>query len=600
MPATPKPGPRSPAASPASASARRVDCGSGVTVERDVRFRLSDGTELVSDHYYPPASEAGHPAPTLLVRQPYGRAIATTVVYAQPVWFARHGYNVVVQDVRGRGDSDGSFYPFRTEARDGAETIAWLASRPECNGRIGMYGFSYQGLTQLLAAAERPPALRCIVPAQTAGDLQRGWFYHHGALRLASTLGWATQMLKADARRLAEPGPSAGLEAAWLNLARLYAQAPYASIPELTAPGLESYYSDWIGHRDPSPWWADFDISTRYHAIQIPALHILGWFDTYLHGSAHLFESLRAHAGTAEARANQYLVAGPWTHIPWSRYVGETDFGPEASLDTDQLHLRWFDHWLKDAGTFNHEPRYRVFAQGANCWHSPEQVHLATLPGASPAAEQGVPGCRFFLRSEGRANSAKGDGRLDPLAPSTDEPRDTVVHEPEVPVASPGPGGAPGQFNQARSSQMNNVLVYRSAPLELPVHICGAPRVELHATSRQPSADLVVKLIRHTADGRSLNLCQGVARSRWMFGPDGMQPDAVHCWNFELEPTSCVFAAGERIGIEIAGSAFPLYDRNPGSNVPPHEATPRDWRINQQQIVHTPATPSSVWLPLAA
>ena len=159
------------------------------------------------------------PHPTLLMRQPYGRDIASTVVYAHPVWFARHGYNVVIQDVRGRGDSEGEFYPFRNEARDGAETIAWLRTRPESNGRIGMYGFSYQGMTQLLAAAEQPEGLVCIAPGMTACDLYHGWFYHHGALRLASTLGWGLQMLKADARRMRLREASDRLEQAWANLA---------------------------------------------------------------------------------------------------------------------------------------------------------------------------------------------------------------------------------------------------------------------------------------------------------------------------------------------------------------------------------------------
>ena len=100
------------------------------------------------------------------MRQPYGRDIASTVVYAHPVWFASRGYNVVIQDVRGRGDSEGEFYPFRNEGRDGVETIAWLRTRAESNGRIGMYGFSYQGMTQLLAAAQQPEGLVCIAPAR--------------------------------------------------------------------------------------------------------------------------------------------------------------------------------------------------------------------------------------------------------------------------------------------------------------------------------------------------------------------------------------------------------------------------------------------------
>src|SRR3981189_3231468 len=132
-------------------SGNLIDCGNGVRLERPVQCRMRDGITLISDHYYP----AGPPPwPTLLMRQPYGRDVASTVVYAHPVWFARQGYHVVIQDVRGRGDSEGDFYAFRNEAKDGAETIAWLRQHAACDGHIGMYGFSYQGSTQLLAAAE--------------------------------------------------------------------------------------------------------------------------------------------------------------------------------------------------------------------------------------------------------------------------------------------------------------------------------------------------------------------------------------------------------------------------------------------------------------
>jgi putative CocE/NonD family hydrolase len=132
-----------------------IDCGNGVRLERGVRCTLSDGVALVSDHYYPSSALHGDgPWPTLLMRQPYGRDIASTVVYAHPIWFARQGYHVVIQDVRGRGDSEGEFYAFRHEARDGAETIAWLRKHPACNGRIGMYGFSYQGSRSCLRQLE--------------------------------------------------------------------------------------------------------------------------------------------------------------------------------------------------------------------------------------------------------------------------------------------------------------------------------------------------------------------------------------------------------------------------------------------------------------
>lgn len=569
-----------------------VDLGDGVQIERGVRMALRDGTRLVSDHYYPPGHRDGVKAPSLLVRQPYGRTIATTVVYAQPAWFARNGYNVVVQDVRGRGDSEGEFYPFAYEAIDGRETVDWVARRPECNGRVGMYGFSYQGLTQLLAAAEQPSALRCIAPAQTAGDLFEGWFYHHGALRLSSTVAWANQLLRADARRLTDPRPGEALEAAAQRLPSLLAHTPYGQIPELCHRRIPRYYREWVSHRQPDIYWSAQDISARIERIKVPVLHLWGWYDSYLHGSALLYDSLRSHSADATNRNRQYLVAGPWQHIPWGRTVGEVDFGPEADFDTDTLLLRWFNHWLKDTGEFDREPRVRLFVQGENRWRTENEW--------SPY--QGSPAVKstWYLRSQGRANSSRGDGCLTSGSPTATEPRDGWVDEPEVPALSPGPQGAAGPYSQVRLEQLNNVLVFTSEPLTSPLTVSGAPRVILYSTSSCTHADLVAKLVRILPDGRNHSLCIGIARSSWLFKGEPHRAHTVHRWEFQLEPTCCRFAMGERIRLDISGSAFPLYDRNPGSDVPPHLATPRDWRHNLRQIIHTPEHPSQLVLPLAS
>jgi putative CocE/NonD family hydrolase len=288
-----------------------------------------------------------------------------------------------------------------------------------------MYGFSYQGLTQLLAAAEAPAALQCIAPAQTAGDLFSGWFYHQGAYRLASSVGWALQLLRGDARKRRLKAASRHLEEAATRFPSLLAAAPYSRIGELTARGLPTYHRDWTTHRAAGPWWARHDVSTRMDRIRIPCLHLWGWFDTYLDGSEQLYQCLRA-----ESKAPQYLVAGPWNHIPWSRYCGEADHGPDAILDTDRLLLRWFNHWLKDSGDFEGEPLVRSFALGENRWHT-----LSSWPhrSGSTCAVQ-----RWFLDSDGRANSIQGDGRLGPEPPSGMRPRDGFVYEPEVPAAAPG------------------------------------------------------------------------------------------------------------------------------------------------------------------
>jgi hypothetical protein len=527
------------------------------------------------------------PRPTLLMRQPYGRDIASTVVYAHPAWFARRGYNVVIQDVRGRGDSEGSFYPFRHEGRDGAETIAWLRGRPESNGRVGMYGFSYQGATQLLAAVEQPIGLECIAPAMTACDLFGGWFYHNGALRLSSSLGWGLQMLKEVARRLGLSEANARLQAAWSNVRSEVQHLPYGSHPAIADPALPSFVRDWFEQSEPSEYWSSMDVSQRAHQIKIPALHVSGWYDTYLEGSIRGFDLLRRSAGTEHARQHQYLLAGPWIHIPWGERAGECNFGREALLDTDSLLLRWFDHWLKDAGTWSDEPSVRHFVLGANTWQEADDWQGATT-------------ATFYLRSGGRAESMKGDGALTAEQPVSEESPDLFVYDPEVPVTAPGGAlSLPGCFDQSAIEAGNNVLVYTSAPLSAPLHVLGAPRIRMYAATSASSADFTAKLVRVLPSGRAEFVSIGIVRSSFLFGVS-YREDTVHLWEFDLEPTSCLFTAGERVRLEVAGCAFPLYDRNPGNDTLPREMTSFNWRRSTHIVHHESRYSSALYLPVIA
>jgi uncharacterized protein len=560
-----------------------VDCGDGVRLERGLRCRLSDGVALASDHYYPAGSG---PWPTLLMRQPYGRDIASTVVYAHPVWFARHGYHVAIQDVRGRGGSEGDFYPFRNEARDGAETITWLRQHPACSGRIGMYGFSYQGATQLLAAGEHPEGLQCIAPHMTAADLYHGWFYHHGALRLNAVLGWGIQMLREDARRRDLREASERLEVAWANIRAQALHVPYLEHPAIDHPSLPTYLRDWLVHREPGDYWTTQDISARVNRIEVPALHIAGWFDTYLGGSIAAYLALRAGAATEFARQHQYLLAGPWVHIPWGDRVGDANLGEAANLNTDGVLLRWFNHWLKDTLEFEAEPPIRYFTLGPNLWQTDQQwPDRAALP--------------LYLRSAGNANARKGDGRILLDAPLDAEPRDTFVYDPEVPVPAPGgPQSLSGAFDQSVIELGNNLLAYTSEPVRHLTEIFGQARVKLYALTSAPHADFVAKLVRVTESGRAEFLCIGIARSSWLFCEAGYTADEIHVWEFTLEPIAFALFPGERLRLEIASSAFPLYDRNPSTNVPPHLADHWTWGRSTQQILHTAIHPSALYLPV--
>jgi putative CocE/NonD family hydrolase len=560
-----------------------VDCGNGVRLERSVECHLSDGTILVSDHYYPAGDG---PWPTLLMRQPYGRDIASTVVYAHPMWFARRGYFVAIQDVRGRGSSGGAFYPFRHEGRDGAESIAWLRKHAASNGRIGMYGFSYQGATQLLAAAEQPEGLVCIAPHMTAADLYHGWFYHHGALRLSSTLGWGIQMLREDARRKGLKEASNRLEMAWTNIRTQAMYVPYASHPAIADSALPGYVRNWLSMREPGDYWAGQDISTRFERILIPALHIAGWFDTYLDGTVDGYLALRERAGSDLARDHQYLIAGPWAHIPWGDRAGEADSGSAANLNTDVILLRWFNHWLRDSREFEGEPRIRYFALGSNDWRSADEWPSNT-------------GLALYLHSAGNANSRNGDGFIDGCIPHNEEPRDVFVYDPEVPVVAPGGAQAlSGAFDQAMMEMGNNLLVYTSEPVTSETEIFGHARICLFAVTSAAHADFTAKLVRVKASGRAEFLCIGIARSSWLFRESTYRADEIHQWEFKLEPIAFVLAPGERLRLEVASSAFPLCDRNPSTDTPPQQADNWNWARSTQQVLHSATHPSAVYLPV--
>ncbi len=560
-----------------------VDYGNGVRLERALECRLSDGTVLLSDHYYP-AGEG--PWPTLFMRQPYGRDIASTVVYAHPAWYARHGYHVAIQDVRGRGGSGGVFYPFRHEGHDGAESIAWLRRHPACNGRIGMYGFSYQGSTQLLAAAEQPEGLVCIAPHMTAADLYHGWFYHHGALRLSSTLGWGIQMLREDARRKGLREATNKLEAAWTNIRAQAQHVPYANHPAIADATLPGYVRNWLTHREAGEYWTGQDISTRHDRILIPALHVAGWFDAYLEGSIAGYLALREHAGSTFARENQYLVAGPWIHIPWGDRAGGADFGEAANRNTDEMLLRWFDHWLKDSQEFKAAARIRYFSLGPNEWRSADE-----WPREAEFA--------LYLHSDGNANSRKGDGTLGANTPDIEEPCDVFIYDPEVPVMAPGGAQAlSGSFDQGILELGNNLLVYTSEPVVRATEIFGHPLVRLFAATSAEHADFTAKLVRVKSDGRADFLCIGIARSSWLFRESGYAADTIHTWEFTLEPIAFELAPGERLRLEIASSAFPLYDRNPSTATPPQLADNWNWGRSTQQIWHSATYASAIYLPV--
>ena len=378
-----------------------------VSKEVDVPAKMRDGVTLLADVYRP--TEPGS-YPVLLMRLPYNKTTAQTYVYASPEFYASQCYIVAIQDVRGQYASQGVFYAFQNEMQDGYDSVEWAASLPGSNGKVGMYGFSYVGATQWLAAVMRPPHLVAISPAMTSSDYYDGWSYEGGAWSLAFEESWPIQTIAlVSARRTGDQSAVAKINDATGMLAKTYEYLPLKDYPWLSPgmPAVAGYFYDWIAHDTWDDYWRQWSIRKDYGRVQVPALNFDGWYDVFLNGAVENYVGMRKEGGSDAARSGGRLVIGPYMHLPWNRKSADVDFGSEADNPIEDLQVAFFDHWLKgkDNGA-DKAPPVRVFVMGADRWRD--------------ADNWPIPGTQFtsyYLHSLGEANSAgatAGSARTSP------------------------------------------------------------------------------------------------------------------------------------------------------------------------------------------
>ncbi|MCU0548847.1 MAG: CocE/NonD family hydrolase [Leptolyngbya sp. Prado105] len=495
---------------------------------------------LDADVYYP---DAEGEFPVLLMRQPYGRAIASTVVYAHPSWYAAQGYIVVIQDVRGRGTSEGKFKLFEHEIEDGFEAVNWAANLPRSNGKVGMYGFSYQGMTQLYAALNKPEPLKTICPAMLAPDLKRDWAYENGAFCLFANLGWAIQ-LAAETARLQ------GDEVAFLELSRAAKNLPlsdripaYPDVMQKYAQ-YDAYYQAWLDSKD--AYWQKLTPEVR--SIELPMLHIGGWFDPYMRGT------LRSYQASSK-KHRQHLIVGAWAHLPWGRKVGAIDYGAEAASFCDRAQIRWFDHFLK--GSELNDPPVQLFEMGSNRWRS-----FAEFPEGSQTL--------LILESSGLAGMDDREGHL--TSESSQRAIDVIVHDPWRPVPALGGHMAYpcGSFDRSAIEARSDVVTYTTKRLEADVHLVGESVVELYASSDAESFDLCAVLSEVNPDGSVMNFSQGYLRS---------DRSELAAYKIALQPTCIRISQGSAIRLSISGACFPAYAVNAGTGETAKHASAIDFQI---------------------
>lgn len=553
----------------------------GVEVERGVAARMRDGCALLADVYRPEG--AREPLPALVMRTPYDRAAPTETVYAHPVWYARQGFVVVVQDVRGRYGSEGEFAPFAHEAADGADTVAWAAGLPGVNGRVGLYGASYIGFCQLLTALEQPPSLGAIAPAIGGSDLARDWIYPGGAFNLAFASWWGTQLCLGDALRAGDHelvdacAAVMRAPAAWYGSARPWDLAP---VGERFAP-----YRAWLAHDPADPWWDAYRLDRRLAEVRVPALLVGGWYDAFNDGTLRAFRAL-ARAGSAPQ-----LLVGAWGHTPWGTTVGGMPLGDDASgVTVDALQVDFFRRHLGagEAGA-GAGPRVRYFRLFERGWHD-----STSWPPAGTVEQV------WYLHSGGQATGVGGDGRLDPQPPGA-EPPDVYGYDPRNPVPSAGGHSccfeeqAPiGPADQAAVENRRDVLVYTSEPLHEDLVLAGPVTARILLSTDAPTVDCVVTLCSVRACG-SVNLARGVTRLDVGDVDGAGGPVRV---GVGLRDVAARLAAGTRLRVQVTAGCYPALDVNPQSLVPPARAGIADLVPATHVVHHDLDRPSAVTLTL--
>ena len=574
-----------------------------VLVDRNVEVTMRDGVVLRANVYRPDTPE---PLPVVISRLPYNKDLPTWQVMTDAVRLAEAGFAVVCQDTRGRYKSEGDFYPFIHEGRDGYDTVEWAAAQPWSSGAVGMTGGSYFGATQWLAAVEQPPHLRALFPMITTSEYYESWTYQGGAFQLGFTLLWTlTSLAPENARRLAadpDLGARAMLDllASADDIAEHYRHLPLANLPILRESRAAGFYFDWLAHASDDEYWQAVAINRRYARIQVPAYNVGGWYDLFLHGTLENYVRMRSEGGSPAARAGQRLLVGPWGHGAPTGTFPELSFGILASqdaIDLTGLQIGFFDHHLRgESSALASQPPVRLFVMGENRWRDEQEWPLARA--------RNTP---WFLHSQGNAGSL--GGTLSPESPG-DEAADVYLYDPRDPAPTVGgPTFLPGLFIGANEGPRDqrpvearpDVLVFTSAPLEQPVEVTGPLSVTLFAATSAPDTDFVARLIDVYPDGAARLLAEGIVRARFRDGyarPRPIEPDRVYAYQIDLVATSNLFQAGHRIRVDVTSSSFPRFDRNPNTGHPLGVDGPDDLQPALQTIFHDGERASHIRLPI--
>ena len=568
---------------------------------------MRDGVKLSTDLYFPEGLSGR--LPVILIRTPYDKN-ASRSEDSTARMFAVQGYVVAVQDTRGKFESEGEYTVSAADTNDGYDATGWLASQPWSTGKVGTYGCSYSGENQVETAKLRHPNLAAMIPQASGGARRYFAAITGGAVELAAGADWFRSN-GAKIRPMLGPSsdPSGFARAArYFNLEPQLPPVNWASVwrtlplvDVVKAAGAPP--SDWEGfvsHDLNDPWWDQFGYVNETHRFNTPALFLDSWYD---YGPADTMALLKLFQDNAEseiARRHVFAVLAPTTHCVYARaheqtIVGERFVG-DARFDFYGLYVRWFDYWLKgiDNGVTG-MPRIQIFVMGRNQWRGEHEWPLARTRFT-----------KYYLHSDGRANSRLGTGALS-LTPPASEPADSYTYDPAAPVPTVGgpdfgvplQGHTAGAADQSGVEMRQDVLVYTTAPLETGVEVTGPIEAVLYVSSSAKDTDFTAKLVDVHPDGTAFNVQEGILRARYREGFDRkvlMKEGEVYEVHVPLSVTSNYFPRRHRIRLDVSSSNFPRFDRNLNTGGNNYDET--TWAVARNTVHHSAERASYLLLPI--
>ncbi|WP_176330253.1 CocE/NonD family hydrolase [Oceanobacillus rekensis] len=517
---------------------------SKIKVEKNIPCQLSDGTILHSDVYRP--NDEGM-YPVLMLRLPYDKETPRYYnEYLDVPRMVEAGYAIILQDVRGRFASEGEFYPFIHEGKDGYEAVEWAAKLPFSDGNVGLFGMSYHGYTQLAAAAEKPPSLKAIAPVMTMGDPFGDIPNIEGAPNaIGKFQTWVLGSIIEDQLKRSNQLDETKFQGYLENMVERLFDKPADEWPPMKDLDPNSFFFEVMQGKLSPELKENAKLDDKFKNTEIPALFMGGWFDALLTPTLDMYN---AYDGT------KMLWIGPWTHEDMTGRAGDRFFqhaleniGVDKMKDPTEIHIKWFDKWLKDKPLSIEKPVH-LYLMEQNKWEAFDEWPLTN--GVS----------ELYLHSNGNSQTRHGDGKLD-TNPSTAKTKTALKLDPfdTVPIRGGNvliAGHESGIFEISDIQDRGDVLVYTSSPLEKDVQLLGTVKAVIWGSSPTQLFDISLRISDVDESGHVYNIIDTFHREK---------TDAIN-EPFQLElvigTTAYMLKKGHCLRLDMTASKAPLYDIN--------------------------------------